>query len=508
MRKDNYVDADQIINNCRGEVPSPYEVSPNIKVSPVHRKSGTEKNKGGETPPLQKDLPEGWDWKTMGEISDVVGGGTPRTNVPEYYDNGAIPWITPADLSGYKNKYISRGSRSITETGLRNSSARLMPAGTVLFTSRAPIGYVAIAKNPISTNQGFKSFVLIDGILPDYIYWYLKGNKNLAESLASGTTFLELSGAKAKQIPVPVAPLDKQKLIVAEIEKEFSRLDEAVAALKRIQANLKRYKAAVLKAAVEGKLTEQWRKEHPDVEPAGELLKRILAERHKKWEEDYVKKYLGAHGHAPKYDLWKKKYKEQARPDTTNLPKLLKGWVWTTIGQIAECLDSMRVPVNKKARAVRQGSIPYYGANGQVGWIDGYLFDEALVLVVEDETFTGRELPFSYKISGKSWVNNHAHVLRNSKAVNVDFLNYSLVHYPFTPLTTGTTGRKKLTQAALLSALYKLPPLSEQIEIVNRIESCFSVAVEIEAAIETNLKRAERMRQAILKKAFSGKLIQ
>ncbi len=96
--------------------------------------------------------------------------------------------------------------------------------------------------------------------LPDYVYWWLKGNKELALSLASGTTFLELSGAKAKQIPIPIAPPNHQKSIVAEIEKQFSRLDEAVANLKRIKANLKRYKAAVLKAAVEGKLTEAWRK--------------------------------------------------------------------------------------------------------------------------------------------------------------------------------------------------------------------------------------------------------
>ncbi len=86
-----------------------------------------------------------------------------------------------------------------------------------------------------------------------------------------------------------------------------------MAALKRIQANLKRYKASVLKAAVEGKLTEEWIKQHPDIEPASELLKRILVERRKKWEEDYVKKYVAAHGHAPKDDSWKKKYKDRKR---------------------------------------------------------------------------------------------------------------------------------------------------------------------------------------------------
>jgi type I restriction enzyme S subunit len=189
----------------------------------------------------------------MGEVAEVVGGSTPDTSRPEYF-GGSIPWITPADLSGYSEKYISEGARSITEAGLANSGARMMPAGTVLFSSRAPIGYVAIAANPVCTNQGFKSFVLRAGLSPDFVYYYLQHAKKLAVGLASGTTFLEISGKKAAQIPVPIPPIDEQRAIVAEIEKQFSRLDAGMAALKRVQANLKRYRAAVLKAACEGRL--------------------------------------------------------------------------------------------------------------------------------------------------------------------------------------------------------------------------------------------------------------
>src|SRR4051812_8922599 len=98
-------------------------------------------------------IPDTWRWSTMGEVAEVVGGGTPSTDRPEYY-GGDIPWITPADLSGYVGKSISAGSRSITRAGLENSGARLMPAGAVLFSSRAPIGYVVVAANPVSTNQG------------------------------------------------------------------------------------------------------------------------------------------------------------------------------------------------------------------------------------------------------------------------------------------------------------------------------------------------------------------
>lgn len=191
-------------------------------------------------------LPAGWHWATMSEIAEVVGGGTPRTNDSTNFEGGDVPWITPADLSGYREKYISHGARFITRKGLESSSARLLPAGTVLFTSRAPIGYVAIARNPIATNQGFKSFVLKEGVLPEYVYWWLKGSKHRAEALASGTTFLELSGANAKKLPIPIAPINEQRRIVAEVEKQFSRLDEVVANLKRVTTRLAGYRERVL----------------------------------------------------------------------------------------------------------------------------------------------------------------------------------------------------------------------------------------------------------------------
>ncbi|RMF38307.1 MAG: restriction endonuclease subunit S, partial [Planctomycetota bacterium] len=174
------------------------------------------------------------------------------------------------------------------------------------------------------------------GILPDYVYWWLKGSKDLAESIASGTTFLELSGAKAKQIPIPLAPLDQQKRIVAEIEKHFSRLDEGINNLKRVQANLRRYKAAVLKAAVEGRLVETEaeiaKREGRDYETGEQLLQRILHERRRKWEEAELAK-MQAKGKVPKNDKWKQKYKEPAAPDTTDLPELPEGWVWASLDQ-------------------------------------------------------------------------------------------------------------------------------------------------------------------------------
>jgi|WetSurMetagenome_2_1015567.scaffolds.fasta_scaffold33027_3 type I restriction enzyme, S subunit len=141
-------------------------------------------------------------WKTykLGDIAEIIGGGTPSTIVEDNW-NGSIPWLTPRDLTNYKYRYISKGERGITEIGLKNSSARLFPGGTVLLTSRAPIGYLAIAKNPLCTNQGFKSFVIDKGKVDNhFLYYLLKNSVEYIKSLGTGTTFSEVSGNVLKRI--------------------------------------------------------------------------------------------------------------------------------------------------------------------------------------------------------------------------------------------------------------------------------------------------------------------
>lgn len=146
-------------------------------------------------------IPEGWKVGTIANLGDIVGGSTPSKAKPEYYTDKGIAWLTPKDLSIQKNKFIFHGETDITELGLKNSSARLMPKGTVLFSSRAPIGYMAIAGNEVSTNQGFKSIVPFSYIGTPYVYFYLKTNLERIESSASGSTFREVSGSTMKNIP-------------------------------------------------------------------------------------------------------------------------------------------------------------------------------------------------------------------------------------------------------------------------------------------------------------------
>jgi type I restriction enzyme S subunit len=119
-------------------------------------------------------LPNGWSLSTLGSVADVVGGGTPKSSEPENFSVDGHPWITPADLSGFRELYVRRGRRDLSEKGLRSCSAVVVPSGTVLMSSRAPIGYLAIAANAVCTNQGFKSFVCRSGIDPEFVYFWLR----------------------------------------------------------------------------------------------------------------------------------------------------------------------------------------------------------------------------------------------------------------------------------------------------------------------------------------------
>ncbi|MCU0835837.1 MAG: restriction endonuclease subunit S [Chromatiaceae bacterium] len=209
---------------------------------------------------MSQGLPKQWTSCEIGEVAQVVGGATPPSKDPTNFDSdGGIPWITPADLSGYKETYIGRGVRNLSAKGFAACSAAMLPAGTVLFSSRAPVGYVAIAANPVCTNQGFKSFVLPQGLDSRFVYYYLRHIRPIAEERATGTTFKELSGAAASRLPVEIAPTNEQKRIADKLDAVLARVDACRERLDRVPDILKRFRQAVLAAAVSGKLTEDWR---------------------------------------------------------------------------------------------------------------------------------------------------------------------------------------------------------------------------------------------------------
>lgn len=178
----------------------------------------------------------------ISDIGTVVGGATPSTKKPENYKNGTIAWITPKDLSTFTGRYIQRGERNITEVGLKSCSTQLLPKDTVLFSSRAPIGYVAIAANEVCTNQGFKSVVPNENTDPLFLYYLLKYNKDKIEGMGSGTTFKEVSGNTMKNIVVSI-PTDKK--VQKRISSMLGSIDDKIEENERINNNLQQQAKAI-----------------------------------------------------------------------------------------------------------------------------------------------------------------------------------------------------------------------------------------------------------------------
>lgn len=187
------------------------------------------------------------EWKecTISEIGIVVGGATPSTKKAENYDGGTIAWITPKDLSTFKGRYISNGERNITERGLKSCSTQLLPKNTILFSSRAPIGYVAIAQNEVCTNQGFKSVIPNSDTDPLFLFYLLKYNKDKIENLGSGTTFKEVSGNTMKSIKVKVPCEYEEQKKIASI---LGALDDKIEENERINNNLEQQAMALFKS--------------------------------------------------------------------------------------------------------------------------------------------------------------------------------------------------------------------------------------------------------------------
>lgn len=485
------------------------------------------------------DLPQGWEIVQLQDIGKIVSGGTPSTKVSEYWGD-EICWISPADLSGYTYKYISKGNKSISRIGLENSSAKLMPKGSILFSSRAPIGYVAIASNSLATNQGFKSLVPHDNIFNEYVYYYLKSAKQLAEKQANGTTFKELSAKAFARLPIPLPPLPEQHRIVEKIEELFSELDSGVASLKKALEQLKTYRQAVLKWAFEGKLTEKWRNAHQDtLEDADTLLQQIKAERKRHYQqqlEDWKQALKdwetnGKDGKKPTKPQQPKDLPPLTKEELSTLPSLPDGWMWVKVDYLLS-LDKKGMTTGPFGTLLKKSEhqisgIPVLGIEN-IG--NGVFLPKNKIFITEKKA---RELS-SFEVSGGDIIISRSGTVGEICLVP-DYFGYSListnlirislnkniiipkffvflflgggsVREQVKELCKGST-RDFLNQTILQTIIFPFPSLQEQTQIVQEIESRLSICDQLEATLTENLEKAEALRQSILKRAFEGKLV-
>lgn len=185
----------------------------------------------------------GWSLKKIDDCADIIGGGTPSTKKGEYWD-GDIPWITPKDLSKNNSKYISSGERYISQQGLDNSSSRILPTNSLLFSSRAPIGYLAINKKPVATNQGFKSLILKKGFDVEFFYYLFKDRTNYIKSFASGSTFQEVSASIIRNLSFLIPELEEQK----SISNILSKIDQKIQINQKLNENMEKTSMTLFKS--------------------------------------------------------------------------------------------------------------------------------------------------------------------------------------------------------------------------------------------------------------------
>ncbi|MFI9653026.1 restriction endonuclease subunit S [Guyparkeria halopsychrophila] len=431
----------------------------------------------------------GWALAELGDIvNNFVGGGTPSKSNLQYF-TGSIPFMTVKDMNVFRP---SDTIDHITEQAVGGSSTKIVKAGTPVIATRMSLGKIVRTDYDVAINQDLKAVYLPEVISKDFFtYWY-RSMAPAVQALGTGTTVKGVNLKQLSKIPFPIIPLVEQKQIAAKLDELLAQVDTIKARLDAIPAILKRFRQSVLAAAVSGRLTEGWRAENRSNESAKALLARLLKEREKS---------------APGSGRRKRRYQNPILPDVDMRPASYPPeWETVSVSQFAECLDYARVPIKKENRVSVERMYPYFGANGEVDRVDDYIFDDDLVLVTEDETFYGRKKPIAYRFTGRCWVNNHVHVLRAETKESNDFLCYSLMHYDVRPWLTGTTGRAKLTQAALKALPIGLPPLEEQAEIVRRVDQFFDFVDQIENGVRAAQTRVNQLTQSILAKAFRGEL--
>ena len=334
------------------------------------------------------------------------------------------------------------------------------------------------------------------------------------------------SSTLADTVPLVVAPFMEQERIVAEIEKQFTRLDAAVAALKRVQANLKRYRASVLKAACEGRLVptevELARREGRSYEPASELLKRTLADRRSRWESAQLVKLHATGGLGD--ERWKRKYKEPDGTDVTDLPSLPEGWTWATTAQIGEVqLGRQRSPKNRSknypTKYIRAANITENGIDLEDVFDMDFDPEERRRYRLRFGDVVLSEASGSARQVGKPaiWRNELEECCFQNTVIRLKpyevLSKYLLVvfqSYYWNGLfarIAGGVGINHLGADKFSGIDIAIPPLAEQGRIVAEVERRLSVIDELDMETEADLKRADRLRQAILKRAFEGKLV-
>jgi type I restriction enzyme S subunit len=463
-------------------------------------------------------LPKGWEWTKVEVIADLLRGVTYEKSVATGIEKeGYIPILRASNIQA-ENLILDQDLVYVPRDYVKEH--QLLRAGDVVICMSSGSKYL-VGKTAQLIHEWYGSFGafcatarFVQQINPKYAGYYFgsKYYRDFIRLKSSGININNLRPSDIEALRFPLAPIEEQQRIVEAIESLFTQLDAGVAALKRLRANLKRYKAAVLKAACEGKLVPQ----DPNDEPASDLLERILAERRAKWEAEQRTK-----GKDPR----KLKYEAPAAPDTSDLPELPEGWVWASMKQVGDIqLGRQRAPQHHTGDYMH----PYLRvANVFEDYIDAtdvfemnftpqeydtYLLHYNDILLNEGQSLelVGRSAIYKNEVPGACFTNTLVR-FRTSEGVLTEYAQLVFRAYlhsgRFQKIAKWTTNIAHLGAQRFAELEFPLPSLSEQENVVTEVERLMSVVRYLELTIDYALKRAERLRQAILKQAFEGKLV-
>ena len=464
---------------------------------------------------VTRDIPEDWEWRKLGTVvTKIIGGGTPSKAKPEYW-KGNIPWLTVKDM---RSRRPADAMDHISEKAVEESSTNIIPEDTVIIATRIGLGKVIRVPYKAAINQDLKALVVPPEIDKGYLEYWFVSKTHYLESIGSGTTVKGIRLEQVRDLDFPLAPPEQQKRIVAKIEELFSHIDAGIEALKKAKQLLKQYRQSVLKAAVTGELTKEWREANKDkLEPASQLLERILKQRRKTWEEQQLEKFK-AKGKIPKDDEWKESYSVSRLSEALDLPD---EWVTASLDQLSEYITSgsrgwAKFYADSGATFIRAqnlkhdeldlGSIAYVSLPDKAeGMRTRVQFGDLLI------TITGANVTKTGYVNiglDEAYVSQHVALCRP--------IITNCVRYLYTYLISKDGARKNLEEAAygagkpglnldnLKCLKVALPSIEEQEEIVRLVEQRFESIQRLENEIVVQLKRVEKTKQSIFTAAFNG----
>ncbi len=449
-----------------------------------------------EVVPNNGDSRSDWKWVTLADVGKVITGNTPPTSDAENYGD-AIPFVKPTEL-------VDRGIRS-APSGLATQAigkARVVPAGAVLVSCIGNLGKTGIAKVPVAFNQQINAVVFNENVLPEFGFYYAQTLKPWLYGESSATTIPIVNKGKFQQARFPLVPMSEQRRIVAEIEKQFSRLDEAVANLQRVKANLKRYKASVLKAAVEGRLVETEasiaQREGCSYETGEQLLQRILEDRKARAKGKRV---------------------AVNQPDPEGLSDCPEGWVWTTCDAAINSIDAgasfkceERPPVPGEVGVLKVSALTWgtYDENESKTCKDEGRIEEKYLVRDGDFLFSRAntiELVGACVIVGKTtkqlMLSDKTLRFKLDEKVLPEWLQICLRckfgRDEIERLATGNQeSMRNIGQERIRQIRIPLPALSEQERIIAEADRHLSIIRKVEREIDANFLRSQVLRQATL----------